>query len=116
MEAVHYLVPGAVLDLVGEVRFTSIVLTWSPPQEPNGIIITYEVTYNLNHENTNKINITDASNTYILELTPNARVSDISVRAYTSVGPGDTATLQSLLILSSEPGEWMVRLEHFMIL
>ena len=90
------------LDLVGQAMPTSIVLTWRPPQEPNGVIIAYEVTYVINCERSNVVNITDGSTALTLELAPNTRVSYISVRAYTSVGPGNITTLQSLI---SQPRE-----------
>ena len=38
-------VPGPVLDLTARPETDSVVLTWSVPQEPNGIIIAYEVNY-----------------------------------------------------------------------
>ncbi len=86
-----FIVPGAVSNLAAESRFTSIVLTWSPPHEPNGVIIAYEVTYRVNDTNSATINTTDISTTHTLELCLNTRVSGISVRAYTSVGPGNVA-------------------------
>ena len=38
-------VPGPVSDFTASPEVDSVVLTWSVPQEPNGIIIAYEVTY-----------------------------------------------------------------------
>ncbi len=84
-----FIVPGVVSSLTAEPRLTSIVFTWSPPQEPNGVIIAYEVTYRVNDTNSTTINTTDISTTHTLELALNTRVSGISVRAYTSVGPGN---------------------------
>ena len=83
------IVPGVVSSLMAEPRFTSIVITWHPPQDPNGVIIAYEVTYRVNDSNPTTINTTDISTTHILELALNTRVSGISVRAYTSIGPGN---------------------------
>ena len=86
------LVPGVVSSLMVEPRLTSIVITWRPPQDPNGVIIAYEVTYRVNDSNPTTINTTDISTTRILELALNTRVSGISVRAYTSIGPGNVTT------------------------
>ena len=89
--------PGAVSNLMGEPKFTSIVLTWSAPQEPNGVIISYEVTYRVNDGNPVTTNTTALSTTFtISSLTPGTRVSNISVSAYTSVGRGEAAHLHNL--------------------
>ena len=85
----HYAVPGGVSNLTAEPKFTSIVLTWVPPQEPNGVIIAYEVTYRVNGSNITTINTTDTTTTITIELALDTRVSDISVRAFTSIGPGN---------------------------
>ena len=81
-------VPGVVSDLTGQPKFTSIVLTWSAPQEPNGVIISYEVTYRVSDGNLVTTNTTDLTFT-IPSLTPGTNVTEISVSAYTSVGRGD---------------------------
>ena len=77
-------------DLIALPKFTSIYLTWSAPQEPNGVIISYEVAYRVTGSNLVTTNITDLSTTFrITSLTPQTTVSDISVSAYTSIGPGE---------------------------
>ena len=82
-------------NLAGTPKFTSIVLTWSPPQEPNGVIISYEVTYTINGNNAVRVNTSDLSTTTftIPSLTPQTRVSDITVTAYTRIGQGEPANL-----------------------
>ena len=81
-------------DLAGTPKFTSIVLTWSPPQEPNGVIISYEVTYTVNSNNTVRVNTSDLSTTFTVpSLTPQTRVSDITVSAYTTIGRGEPTNL-----------------------
>ena len=79
--------PGVVTNFMAEPVITSVLLTWSPPQEPNGVIIVYEVTYRINSSDLVVVNTTDMA--FTLSLTLSTEVSDISVRAYTSVGPGD---------------------------
>ena len=81
-------VPGVVSNFTGRPKFTSIVLTWSTPQEPNGVIISYEVTYRVSDGNLVTTNTTDLRFT-IPSLTPGTNVTEISVSAYTSVGRGD---------------------------
>ena len=83
-------VPGPVIDLTAEVRLISIVLTWTAPQEPNGVIIAYEVTYTVNEVNITVANTSDISTTFTMELVPGTNISDISVRAYTVTGPGNS--------------------------
>ena len=81
-------------NLAGTTRFTSVVLTWSPPQEPNGVIISYEVTYTVNRNNTIKVNTSDLSTTFTIpSLTPQTRVFAITVTAYTRIGRGVPANL-----------------------
>ena len=93
-------VPGVVSDLTGQPKFTSIVLTWSAPQEPNGVIISYEVTYRVSDGNLVTTNTTNLTFT-ILSLTPGTNVTEISVSAYTSVDRGDRALIFQLLTLTT---------------
>ena len=98
--ATLHTVPGVVSDLTGEPKFTSIVLTWSAPQEPNGVIISYEVTYRVCDGNLVATNTTDLRFT-ILSLTPGTNVTEISVSAYTSVGRGDPVQIPHLVTLNT---------------
>ena len=91
-----YIVPGVVLNLTGQPKFTSIVLTWSAPREPNGVIISYEVTYRVSDGNLVTTNTTDLRFT-IPSLTPGTNVTEISVSAYTSVGRGDPVHVPHLV-------------------
>ena len=86
-------VPGPVSNLTALPTLTSIDLTWSAPQDPNGVIISYEVTYRVTGSNLTTTT-TDLSTTFsISSLTPQTTVSNISVSAYTSIGPGEAATI-----------------------
>ena len=96
-----HIVPGVVSDLTGQPKFISIVLTWSAPQEPNGVIISYEVTYRVSDGNLVTSNTTDLRFT-IRSLTPGTNVTEISVSAYTSVGRGDPKRI-SLLVTTTMP-------------
>ena len=99
-------------DLTTLPKFTSIDLTWSAPQEPNGVIISYEVTYRVTGNNVVTTNTTDLSTTFsISSLTPQTTVSDISVSAYTSIGPGEAATIADQTTLE-EPREFLVAQEY----
>ena len=46
---------------MGQVILTSVVLTWSPPQEPNGLIIAYQVTYRIGDSRLVSVNTTDTT-------------------------------------------------------
>ena len=93
-------VPGVVSNFTGQPKFTSVVLTWSAPQEPNGVIISYEVTYRVSDGNLVTTNTTNLTFT-IPSLTPGTNVTEISVSAYTSVDRGDRAKIFQLLTLST---------------
>ena len=77
------------------------MLTWSAPQEPNGVIINYEVTYLVSDGNLVKTNTTNLRFT-ILSLSPGTNVTEISVNAYTSAGRGDPAVIPSLTSISQQ--------------
>ena len=84
-------VPGPVSGLTASPEVTSVVLTWSVPQEPNGIIIAYEVTYSINGSAITVVNSTNGASTLTIpSLPPNTIVSSISVSAYTTIGRGDS--------------------------
>ena len=91
-------VPGVVSDLTGQPKFTSIVLTWSAPQAPNGVIISYEVTYRVSDGNLVTTNTTDLR-FIIPSLTPGTNVTEISVSAYTSVGRGNPALMAYIITI-----------------
>ena len=79
------------------------MLTWSVPQEPNGVIIGYEVTYRVNDSSIVTTNTTALSTTFtISSVTPGIRVSNISVSAYTSVGRGNL-TLHEDIVTPEHP-------------
>ncbi len=80
------------------------MLTWDPPDEPNGIIIRYEVTYRIGDADIQTLN-TGLNNAFTISpLETGTRVSDVSVSAYTSVGRGVPSNLPDLRTLS-EPRE-----------
>ena len=74
-------------------ELTSVVLTWSVPQEPNGIIIAYEVTYIIDGGAITVDNSTNGASTLTIpSLPPNTNISSISVSAYTSIGRGESVS------------------------
>ena len=75
-------------SLTIDVTLTSVNLFWSPPEQHNGILTHYEVTYRVYGSN-EVINVSSESlSTTIKPLTPDTRVVDISVSAYTNAGRG----------------------------
>ena len=109
-------VPGVVSDLTGQPKFTIAVLTWSAPQELNGVIISYEVTYRVSNGNLTRTNTTDLSTTFtISSLTPGTNVTDISVSAYTSIGRGESVLIPILMTLTA-PCKFKILFEHFSFL
>ena len=69
-----------------------LTISWSPPSEPNGAIIGYEVCSNssgvFSYTNTSATQLT------LRDLPPNTVVT-FSVRAYTIIGPGENVTGQA---------------------
>ena len=89
-------------DLTGQPKFTSIVLNWSAPQEPNGVIISYEVTYRVSDGNLVTTNTTDLNTTFTIpSLAPGTNVTEISVSAYTSAGRGEPAPLFHIMTFTA---------------
>ena len=87
-------------NLRSKLKFTSIEITWDPPQIPNGIVLRYEVTYTINNSAPVTNDTSDTNAAFIISaLNPDTRVS-ISVSAYTSVGQGEIAHLTDLMTLS----------------
>ncbi len=100
--------PGPVLNLASSTKLSSITLTWDPPDEPNGVIIRYEVTYRIGGGNIQTL-ITGLNTAFTISpLETGTRVSDVSVSAYTSVGRGMLSNLTDLRTLS-EPRELLWR-------
>ena len=85
--------PGLVSAIRVDPKFTSTVLSWDPPvpEERNGIIRGYEVTYRIGSGPIVMVNTTD-TNLTIPSLAPNTTVSSISVSAYTNAGLGTPRT------------------------
>ena len=86
--------PGPVFNLTAGPKFISVILEWGIPQEPNGEIIVYEVTYRVGNANRVTRNTTDSEDTQveITDVSTNTTVSEIIVTAYTSVGRGEEST------------------------
>ncbi len=92
----YFLAPCPVLNLVNSTWFTSIVLTWDPPNIPNVIIIRYEVTYRISGGNFQTVNAGLKTALTISPLETATRVSDVSVSAYTSVSRGMPSNLTDI--------------------
>ena len=92
----HSSAPGPVSNLIGTSTLTTMMLIWSAPQQRNGIIMLYTVTYRVNGSDPVTRN-TDDPDTTITSLFP---LSNISVRASTSAGPGPEMTLKDVVTLT----------------
>ena len=89
---ITYTVPGPVSGLSAIPGVVQVTISWSPPLEPNGIIIEYEISFNSSgvFSYTN----TSATQHILREIPPNTVVT-FSVRAYTIIGPGENVTGQA---------------------
>ena len=95
-----HIVPGSVV-ITAVPSFSSISITWSPPDKPNGIIIAYEVSYmpTDSSQPITRLNTTDLDTSFTAEV--NAEVGTgfiFSVRAYTRVGPGKSTSISTLTL------------------
>ena len=76
-------------DLSATPGVVQLTISWSPPSEPNGVIIAYEV-----YSNSSGYTNTSATQLTLRDLSPNTVVT-YSVRAYTIIGPGASVTGQA---------------------
>ena len=76
-------------DLSATSGVVQLTISWSPPSEPNGVIIAYEV-----YSNSSGYTNTSATQLTLRDLSPNTVVT-YSVRAYTIIGPGENETDQA---------------------
>ena len=85
-------VPGPVSGFSATSGIVQLTVSWTPPSEPNGVIIVYEVCTNISgvFSYTN----TSATQHILRDLPPNTVVT-FSVRAYTIIGPGEFVTGQA---------------------
>ena len=95
-----FLVPGTVSKIMVNTLFHSVVMTWSAPQEPNGVIISYQVNYRVDGSDIVTVSVTSTTFT-IRELVPGTNVTQISVSAYTSVGQGPSTQHEDVMTLDS---------------
>ena len=72
-------------DLSATSEVIQLTISWSPPSEPNGVIIAYEV-----YSNSSGYTNTSATQLTLRDLSPNTVVT-YSVRAYAIIGPAGTS-------------------------
>ena len=89
--------PGPVFNLMADIGFTSVALNWGVPEIPNGVIISYEVTFRVGKSELVIMNTTEVNLT-IPELTPRTTLFNISVTAFTSAGQGIPTTHLDVVI------------------
>ena len=82
-------VAGPVISLLATSGVVQLTISWSPPTEPNGVIIAYEV-----YSNSSGYTNTSATQLTLRDISPNTVVT-YSVRAYTIIGPGASVTGQA---------------------
>lgn len=80
--------PGPVQFLSATAAVTSILVTWSAPEKPNGDIVAYEVKY-YRMGMQEMVNTTNTS--IVLSQLKPSTLYKISVRAYTTVQYGDSS-------------------------
>ena len=86
-------VPGAINSLSAIPSVISMLVTWNKPLMPNGIITGYSISYHqLGEENSLVVNVTETS-FKLTGLHPNT-IYNISVSAYTVIGPGPAVAVQ----------------------
>ena len=81
-------VPGPVSNLSADPGVVHINFTWNPPIEPNGVIVNYEVGFTIGTGVLKYINTVDTH--YTITSVPPSTDATFTVRAYTSIGPGNS--------------------------
>ena len=93
-----YTVPGPVSHLSATTAVTQLTVSWSPPSEPNGVIIVYELSFSFNEifscNSSTTVNVNTTATQYVLRDLPPNTVVTFSARAYTIIGPGEYVTGQ----------------------
>ena len=83
-----YTAPGPVSGLSADPGVVHVNITWNPPIEPNGVIVNYEVGFTFGTGVLKYINTVDTHYT-LTNVPPDTEVT-LTVRAYTSIGPGNS--------------------------
>lgn len=92
---------GPVSNLMARPSLTSVLLSWAPPHNPNGVLLGYQVTYKLRGEDPVTVNTTNLSTNFtIAPLYFGANFSYVSVGAYSDAGQGETEQLVNLATLT----------------
>ena len=87
-----HLVPSAPLNLtVSAIGRRSVNVTWSPPANPNGILLFYQLEYSIVGQSSMTLDVpAESLAASLVELTP-AQVYQVTVRASTIVGFGSSS-------------------------
>ena len=75
---------------------SQIIISWTPPLRPNGVIIAYEVSYRPTDSSDpeTRLNTTDLETSFTTQSDLEEGTEFIfSVRAYTRVGPGNISSI-----------------------
>ena len=98
--ALYSVASGVVSNLRSTPYSRAVVFTWSPPQDPNGVILSYEVTNRVNNSTSITTNTTNLSNMFVItSVTPFTKISDVVVSAYTRIGRGEGTPLEYISTL-----------------
>jgi hypothetical protein len=93
--------PGPVSGLTALPQFTFILLTWNPPEDPNGKIAQYEITYRIGRVNPD-VDSSGLINSYaISQLQPQTRFEEVTVTAYNDFGKGEVSRLMDISTLEA---------------
>ena len=114
---VHYVVlicmyqsvPGPVTGLAATSGIVELTVSWTPPSEPNGVIIMYEVC--TNSSGVFSYTNTSATQHTLRDLPPNTVVI-FSVRAYTIIGPGEYVTGQASTVAIAWKYRFLVKINY----
>lgn len=88
--------PSPVQGLDASTSITLVVVTWELPDEPNGIIRSYFVSYKAGLDPRVEVNVGLNKSFTISNLSPRTWV-DVEVVAVNGAGPGKGATLQNIV-------------------
>lgn len=92
--ASHYAAPGPVSSITAVPSFFTITITWEEPVLPNGNITHYQVFYGPTNSTKPLENTTiDLKTNFTTPYIDLGTEVNITLRAYTRVGPGESTTV-----------------------
>ena len=90
--------PGPIREVTVTPDLTSVQFSWSAPQLPNGVLLSYEMSYRVADPSSDLImaNTTNISREFeVTSLVPFTDLHDVTISAYTVEGRGESVEVNA---------------------